>query len=87
MSLCHKSLWNALGEKEVYNFNDKRYSSVVGNVWNFREFQKKKCFFTFTILGTYVSGRIYIFGFVSLCNGISTLYRLSNAKAILLEEQ
>ena len=28
-----------------------------------------------------------IYGLVSLFNGISTLYRLFNAKAILLEEQ
>ena len=33
--------------------------------------------------------KLYVFGFglVSLFNGISTLFRLFNAKAILLEEQ
>ena len=30
---------------------------------------------------------VCVFGLVSLFNGISTLLRLSNAKAILLEEQ
>ena len=32
-------------------------------------------------------GRLVWFGLVSLFNGISTLFRLFNAKAILLEEQ
>ena len=30
---------------------------------------------------------VCVFGLVSLFNGISTLFRLFNAKAILLEEQ
>ena len=35
----------------------------------------------------YVLTQLTRFGFVSLFNGISTLFRLFNAKAILLEEQ
>ena len=35
----------------------------------------------------YIYVCVYLFGLVSLFNGISTLFRLFNAKAILLEEQ